>query len=304
VLYAVLMASSGAQLSEVWGEIQRAAGAAERLVELLRVHPGITAPARPALLPSPTRGLILFEDVGFRYPTRPEQAALEGFSLTVEPGETVALVGPSGAGKTTVLQLLLRFYDPQSGRITLDGTDIATVDPAALRVRLGLVPQDPVIFTASATDNIRFGRPEATEAEVEAATRAAAADGFLASLPQGYASFLGTKGVMLSGGQRQRVAIARAILRDPAVLLLDEATSALDAESEQAVQQALERLARGRTTLVVAHRLATVRRADRIVVMEAGRIVATGTHEALVREGGLYGRLAALQFGLGAEAPG
>nr|WP_315898701.1 ABC transporter transmembrane domain-containing protein [Siccirubricoccus deserti] len=304
VLYAVLMASSGAQLSEVWGEIQRAAGAAERLVELLRVHPGITAPACPTLLPAPTRGRIRFEDVSFRYPTRPEPPALEGFSLTVEPGETVALVGPSGAGKTTVLQLLLRFYDPQSGRITLDGADIAAVDPAALRARLGLVPQDPVIFTASAADNIRFGRPEATEVEVVAAARAAAADGFLAALPQGYASFLGTKGVMLSGGQRQRVAIARAILRDPAVLLLDEATSALDAESEQAVQQALERLARGRTTLVVAHRLATVRRADRIVVMEAGRIVAIGTHEALVREGGLYGRLAALQFGLSDAAAG
>jgi ATP-binding cassette subfamily B protein len=216
----------------------------------------------------------------------------------VEPGETVALVGPSGAGKTTVLQLLLRFYDPRDGRVTLDGVDIRAVDPAELRARLGLVPQDPIVFSADAFENIRFGRPAASEAEVRAAATAAAADRFLDALPQGFSTFLGTKGVMLSGGQRQRLAIARAILRDPAVLLLDEATSALDAESEQAVQQALAVASSGRTTLVVAHRLATVRRADRIVVMEAGRIVASGRHEALVREGGLYGRLAALQFGV------
>jgi ATP-binding cassette subfamily B protein len=296
VLYAVMLATSGASLSEVWGEVQRAAGAAERLLEVLAQRPGIAAPAVPLPLPSPTRGRIAFEDVTFRYPTRPYHTALDGFSLVVEPGETVALVGPSGAGKTTVLQLLLRFYDPQSGRVRLDGVDIAQVDPTALRTRLGLVPQDPVIFSATARENIRFGRPDATDAEIDAAVRAAAAD-FLGALPQGLDTHLGTKGVMLSGGQRQRVAIARAILRDPAVLLLDEATSALDAESEQAVQHALTVLAKDRTTLVVAHRLATVRRADRIIVLEAGRIVATGTHDALVREGGLYGRLAALQFG-------
>ncbi|TDH62659.1 ATP-binding cassette domain-containing protein [Dankookia rubra] len=298
VLYAVMLASSGASLSEVWGEIQRAAGAAERIFDLLEVPPAIAAPAAPALLPSPARGRIAFEEVRFEYPTRPGHAALDGFSLVVEPGETVALVGPSGAGKTTVLQLLLRFYDPQSGRVTLDGVDIRTVDPAQLRARLGLVPQDPIVFSADAVENIRFGRPEASEAEVRAAAAAAAADRFLDALPLGFSTFLGSKGVMLSGGQRQRLAIARAILRDPAVLLLDEATSALDAESEQAVQQALAVASSGRTTLVVAHRLATVRRADRIVVMEAGRIVASGRHEALVREGGLYGRLAALQFGI------
>ncbi|TCZ63336.1 ATP-binding cassette domain-containing protein [Roseicella aquatilis] len=297
VLYAVMLASAGASLSEVWGEIQRAAGAAERIFDLLAVRPSITAPAAPALLPKPLRGRIGFEGVTFEYPTRPGQSALHEVSLVVEPGETVALVGPSGAGKTTMLQLLLRFYDPAAGRVTLDGVDIRSVDPAALRARLGLVPQEPMVFSADAWENIRFGRPGAGDAEVRAAAEAAQAAGFLDALPGGFATFLGAKGVMLSGGQRQRLAIARAILRDPAVLLLDEATSALDAESEQAVQQALAVASRGRTTLVVAHRLATVRRADRIVVMEAGRIVATGTHEALVREGGLYGRLAALQFG-------
>ncbi|HEY4254563.1 MAG TPA: ABC transporter transmembrane domain-containing protein [Roseomonas sp.] len=296
VLYAVLMATSGAALAEVWGEVQRAAGAAERLQEVLDAPPAITAPAAPMILPSPVRGRIAFEDVTFRYPTRPAQPALDHFSLVLEPGETVALVGPSGAGKTTVLQLLLRFYDPQSGVVRLDGIDIAQLDPAALRAQLGLVPQDPVIFSADAAENIRFGRPGATEAEVRAAAEAAAAAPFLDALPQGFSTHLGAKGVTLSGGQRQRVAIARAILRDPRVLLLDEATSALDAESEQAVQRALATLSQGRTTLVVAHRLATVRRADRIVVMEAGRIVATGTHASLLRDGGLYGRFAALQF--------
>jgi ATP-binding cassette subfamily B protein len=295
VFYAVLLASSGATLSELWGEIQRAAAAAERVLALAEAKPSITAPVLPVVLPSPLRRRVSFDEVTFHYPTRPGQDALERFTLAVEPGETVALVGPSGAGKTTVLQLLMRFYDPQRGSIRLSGVDIARLDPVELRGRLGLVPQDPVIFSTTAWENIRFGRPDATDAEVRAAARAAHAE-FLDALPHGLDTHLGAKGVMLSGGQRQRVAIARAILRDPAVLLLDEATSALDAESEHAVQQALATLAQGRTTLVVAHRLATIRRADRIVVMEAGRIAAVGTHDSLVREGGLYARLASLQF--------
>jgi ATP-binding cassette subfamily B protein len=296
VFYAVLAASAGASVSELWGEIQRAAAAADRLLELLAIRPEVAAPATPALLPNPPQGRIALDRVTFAYPTRPGIAALDDVSLDVAPGETVAVVGPSGAGKTTLFQLLLRFYDPQRGRVLVDGIDAATLDPAALRARIGLVPQEPLIFGASAAENIRYGRPGATEEEVRRAARAAAADGFIAALPQGYDTPLGARGVTLSGGQRQRIAIARAILKDAPVLLLDEATSALDAESEQAVQQALERLAQGRTTLVVAHRLATVRRADRILVMEGGRIVAAGTHEALVREGGLYARLAALQF--------
>ncbi len=295
VFYAVLLASAGATVSELWGEIQRAAAAADRLAEILAVKPGITAPVDPLPLPA-AEGRVAFRDVSFRYPSRPETAALDGFSLEVAPGETVALVGPSGAGKTTVLSLLLRFYDPQGGVILLDGVDIARAAPEAVRGRIGLVPQDPVIFSATVADNIRYGRPDATEAEVRAAAEAASAAGFIAALPDGFATHLGARGVTLSGGQRQRIAIARAILRDAPVLLLDEATSALDAESERAVQVALARLSKGRTTLVVAHRLATVRAADRIVVMEAGRIVATGTHEALLAEGGLYARLAALQF--------
>ncbi len=296
VFYAVLLASSGATMSELWGEIQRAAAAADRLLEILAATPAIAAPANPLPMVTPARGRVAFEGVRFTYPTRPDRAALADFTLSIAPGETVALVGPSGAGKTTVFQLLLRFYDPQAGRITVDGVDIAAVDPAALRARMGLVPQEAAVFSMSVAENIRYGRPGASDTEVTAAAKAAAAHEFIAALPQGYATHLGQRGVTLSGGQRQRIAIARAILRDPPILLLDEATSALDSESEQAVQRALETLSRGRTTLVVAHRLATVRKADRIIVLEAGRIVATGTHEALVREGALYARLAALQF--------
>ena len=295
VFYAVLLASSLATISEIWGEMQRAAAAADRLLEILATKPEIAAPASPAILPPP-QGRVAFEGVRFHYPSRPDTPALSDITLALEPGETVALVGPSGAGKTTVLQLLLRFRDPQAGRVLVDGTDIRLVEPQALRGRLGLVAQEPMIFSASVAENIRYGRPEADDAAVLAAARAAAAADFIAALPQGMETHLGARGVTLSGGQRQRIAIARAILRDPPILLLDEATSALDAESEQAVQQALAAAARGRTTLVVAHRLATVRRADRILVMEAGRVVATGTHDALVRQGGLYARLAALQF--------
>ena len=295
VFYAVLLASSGAQMTELWGEMQRAGGAADRLRELLDERPSIAAPAHPAPLPARSLGRVTFDDVTFRYPARPDHAALHGFSLEVAPGETVALVGPSGAGKTTVLQLLLRFYDPERGVVRLDGLDVARLAPADLRGRIGIVAQDPAIFSTTAAENIRYGRPDASDAEVRAAGRAAHAD-FLDHLPDGYDTYLGEKGVRLSGGQRQRVAIARAILRDPAVLLLDEATSALDAESEQAVQDALATLSRGRTTLIVAHRLATVRNADRIVVIEAGRVVATGAHEALMRQSGLYARLARLQF--------
>jgi ATP-binding cassette, subfamily B, bacterial len=296
VIYAVMVAGAVGALSEIWGELQRAAGATERLVELLHTDDPVQDPAKPIPLPRPVRGELAFQDVTFRYPARPETSALNGISLTVSPGETVALVGPSGAGKTTILQLLMRFYDPQSGQITLDGLPMTAMARHDFRAAIALVPQDPVIFAASARENIRFGRPDATDAEVEEAARAAAAHDFLAALPQGYDSYLGERGVMLSGGQRQRVAIARAILRDAKILLLDEATSALDAESERAVQAAVERLSQGRTTLVVAHRLATVKRADRIVVFDQGRIAAIGTHDALVAEGGLYARLARLQF--------
>ncbi len=297
MFYAVLLATTGAQMSEVWGDLRRAGGAADRLRELLTQVPTITAPAHPAVLPARVEGRVSFNNVTFRYPTRPDSPALAEFSLDVSPGETVALVGPSGAGKTTVLQLLLRFYDPEQGVVRLDGIDVASIAPADLRSRLGIVPQDPVIFSTSAWENIRYGRPDATDDDIRAAAHAAHAD-FLDDLPQGYETFLGEKGVRLSGGQRQRIAIARAILRNPAVLLLDEATSALDAESEQAVQQALATLSRDRTTIVIAHRLATVRKADRIVVVEAGRIAAIGTHDTLIEENGTYARLARLQFGL------
>ena len=297
ILYAVLCATSIGALSEVWGEVQLAAGATERLVEILQVEPVIQPPANPKLLPQPARGEIAFDGVTFHYPTRPEISALSGFSLAVAPGETVALVGASGAGKSTVFQLLSRFYDPQNGCITIDGVALPEMTPQTVRGALAVVPQETVVFAKTVMDNIRFGRPEASETAVIAAAKAAQADEFISRLPQGYATELGERGVTLSGGQRQRIAIARAILRDAPVLLLDEATSALDAESETLVQKALGNLMEGRTTLVIAHRLATILKADRIIVMEGGKVTAQGKHHELLAQGGLYARLAELQFG-------
>ncbi|SMX32195.1 ABC transporter transmembrane domain-containing protein [Actibacterium lipolyticum] len=301
VIYSVMVAGAVGALSEIWGELQRAAGATERLVELLNAEDSVRDPDQPQSLPAPVAGAINFEGVTFHYPTRPDQSALEDINLSIEAGETIALVGPSGAGKSTIIQLLLRFYDPQSGSITLDGVRLDSVLRSDFRQHVALVPQDPVIFADTARENIRFGRPGATDAEVEEAAIAAAAHEFLVKLPDGYDSYVGERGVMLSGGQKQRIAIARAILRDAPVLLLDEATSALDAESERAVQGAVDEMSANRTTIIVAHRLATVKKADRIIVFEDGRIVAEGTHDALVAEGGLYARLARLQFTAGVE---
>ncbi|QPC85809.1 ATP-binding cassette domain-containing protein [Mesorhizobium sp. NBSH29] len=302
LLYSVFAAGALGALSEVWGELSQAAGAAERLSELLQEEPAIAAPVHPVALPEPARGAVAFENVSFSYPVRPDRAAVEGLSFSVNPGETVAIVGPSGAGKSTIFSLLLRYYDPESGKVMLDGVDIRKADPEAVRGRIAIVPQDVTIFAATAAENIGFGRPGATQAEIETAARDALADEFILRLSDGYATQVGEKGVTLSGGQRQRVAIARAILRNAPLLLLDEATSALDAESETLVQKALERLMGARTTIVIAHRLATVLKADRILVLDDGRIVEEGTHASLVKKGGTYARLAKLQFHSGAEA--
>jgi ATP-binding cassette subfamily B protein len=300
LLYSVFAAGALGALSEVWGELSQAAGAAERLTELLEEEPEIKAPAHPKPLPVPARGEIAFDHVSFAYPASPNRSALHDLSFAVRPGETVAIVGPSGAGKSTVFSLLLRFYDPQGGAVLVDGVDVREADPQALRSRMAIVPQEVTIFAASVRDNIAFGRPNATDAEIEAAARAAQAEEFILRLERGYDPQVGERGVTLSGGQRQRIAIARAILRDAPILLLDEATSALDAASETLVQEALSTLMRARTTLVIAHRLATVLEADRILVLDEGRIVEEGTHRSLVIKGGLYAELARLQFDAGA----
>ncbi|MBD3804410.1 MAG: ATP-binding cassette domain-containing protein [Thioclava sp.] len=296
VIYAVMVAGSVGALSEIWSELQRAAGATERLVELLQSEDQVKDPEHPVPLPMPAKGAIRFEDVSFHYPSRPQTSALDHVDLEIAPGETVALVGPSGAGKTTVIQLIQRFWDPETGKVTIDGYDLRDMARHDFRQAIALVPQDPVVFAASARENIRFGRPDASDREVEEAARAAHAYDFLEALPDGFDTYVGERGVMLSGGQKQRIAIARAILRDAPILLLDEATSALDAASEREVQAAVDQLAKTRTTVIVAHRLATVKKADRIVVFDEGRIVAQGTHDSLVAEGGLYAELAKLQF--------
>ncbi|MEO1950261.1 ABC transporter transmembrane domain-containing protein [Thioclava sp.] len=300
VIYAVMVAGSVGALSEIWSELQRAAGATERLVELLQSEDSVKDPEHPVPLPLPATGAIRFEDVSFHYPSRPQASALDHVDLDIAPGETVALVGPSGAGKTTVVQLIQRFWDPETGKVTIDGYDLRDMARHDFRQAIALVPQDPVVFAASARENIRFGRPDASDREVEEAARAAHAYDFLEALPEGFDTYVGERGVMLSGGQKQRIAIARAILRDAPILLLDEATSALDAASEREVQAAVDQLAKTRTTVIVAHRLATVKKADRIVVFEDGKIVAQGTHDSLVSEGGLYAELARLQFTEGA----
>ena len=296
VFYAIVVAGALGALAEVYGELQRAAGATERLVELLMVKPDILVANPIKSLPALTSRAISFKDVTFEYPSRPDLPALKNFNLEVAPGETVALVGPSGAGKTTVFQLLLRFYDPQEGAVLLDGINLREADPAELRSKMSLVPQDPVIFAANVRENIQFGRPDASEQQIIAAADAAKASDFIENLPDKYQSFLGQKGILLSGGQRQRLSIARAIIAEPSVLLLDEATSSLDAESERAVQEALENLMADRTTVIIAHRLATVLQADRIVVMDHGTVVEMGHHADLVKKNGLYARFAALQF--------